>query len=137
MDGENIVSIKEDSKDIVSLKEYANLRFELLSSEVKHGREIADLKQQHANEISAVKWEMSGMAINKAEISMNERMEASNNKYALLKEQNATFQSQISELPTQKDVESLVKQVSILTKLVYIGVGAVLLLELIMKFVGK
>jgi hypothetical protein len=134
---ENVVSIKEDSKDIVSLKEYTNLKFELLNSNVVHAREISDLKQVHADEISKLRWELSSVAINKAENSMNERMEASNNKYALLKEQNSTFQTQISSLPTSKDFESLVKQVSILTKLVYIGVGGVLLLELIMKFLGK
>jgi hypothetical protein len=104
-------------------------------------KEVLEIKTNHLKEIAALRDRMSELAINKAETAMSERMESSNNKFALLKEQAAM-------LPNRNDVESvrtecnikitaLTDKVDLLAKLVYIGMGILLVLEFLARFLFK
>lgn len=65
--------------------------------------------------------QLSEMAIRKSETAMLERMESSNNKFGLLKEQAGDF-------ATKADLGNI-------SKLVYMGMGGLLALQIILQLV--
>ena len=93
-------------------------------------KEVMEIRDNHQKEVSELRWRLSETAINKAESAMTQRMEDSNNKYALLKEQAAAT-------PTNGDFKALSDKVDLLQKLVYIGMGILLVIEFVAKFLIK
>jgi len=75
---------------------------------------------KHLREVVALIDKMNSKAIDAALTSNNERLDASNHKYALLKEQQSTYATK--------------NEMAVISKLVYIGLGAVLVLELVAKY---
>jgi len=70
-------------------------------------KEVLEIKTQHLKEVSELKSRLGDLAIQKAETAMTERMEASNNKFALLKEQAAMLPTKGEIDPIRKDVENM------------------------------
>jgi len=93
-------------------------------------REHLEMQINHQIEVANLRWKLSEVAINKAESAMTQRMEDSNNKYALLKEQAAS-------MPTNADFKALSDKVDLLSKLVYVGMGIFLVIEFIARFIIK
>lgn len=104
-------------------------------------KEVMEIRTEHQKQIDELRWKLSETAINKAETAMTERMEASNNKFALLKEQAAVLPSKndLQGLRTEFNIElkSLIGKVDLLAKLVYIGLGVLLVLEFVARFLFK
>lgn len=74
--------------------------------------------------------ELSEVAINKSESSLHDKMEQSNHKYTLLKDQAASF-------VTRTEMDLMEKKVELNSKLIYIGIGGILVLEFVAKFFFK
>ena|SRR5688572_16548725 len=70
-------------------------------------KEVLELKTEHLKEIAELRSRLSELAIQKAETAMSDRMEASNNKFALLKEQAATLPTNGEIEPIRKDVDDM------------------------------
>ena len=79
------------------------------------------LLAKHNAQITRLMAKMSDIANTKSEVMLFERMESSNNKFGLLKEQATEFASK--------------KEVDALTKLVYIGIGMLIVLEVALRFI--
>lgn len=106
--------------ETVSLKEYFDLKNQYES-------QIAKINNNHVREIIELRSQLNETAIHKAEIAVNERMESSNNKFGLLKEQATEFVTKNQLMPIEK-------QLSILTRMVYVGLGGIIVLEFILRF---
>lgn len=107
----------------------------------KHLNKILKLKTKHLNQVSKLRWRLSEIAITKAEDTIIERMEASNNKFALLKEQSTTFPTRL-ELNSFIDalnrrMETQDKAIANLSRIVYIGLGVVLVLQFLIPYLLK
>jgi hypothetical protein len=74
--------------------------------------------------------ELGDIAINKSEVSLHDKMEQANHKYTLLKEQSVSF-------ITRTEMDLMEKKVELNSKLIYIGIGGILVLEFIAKFLFK
>lgn len=110
-------------------------------NEYRHLKKVVRLKTKHLNQVSKLRWRLSGIAITKAEETITERMEASNNKFALLKEQTATFPTRV-ELNTSiealnRRMETQDKAIANLSRIVYIGLGVVLVLQFLIPYLLK
>ena len=70
-------------------------------------KEVIEIKTNHLKEVAALTNRLSEIAIQKAETAMTERMEASNNKFALLKEQAATLPTKEEIKPIRDDVNTI------------------------------
>jgi hypothetical protein len=90
----------------------------------KHLKEIIKIETKYISKIIKLRGELSDIAITKSETAMLERMEASNGKFALLKEQ-------ASEFATRADIKSLDDKISATNRIVYIGLGIILALQFI------
>lgn len=74
--------------------------------------------------------EMGDIAINKSEVSLHDKMEQANHKYTLLKEQSVSFVG-------RAEMDAMEKKVELNSKLIYIGIGGLLVLEFVAKFFLK
>lgn len=74
--------------------------------------------------------ELGDIAINKSESSLHDKMEQANHKYSLLKEQSAVF-------VTRTEMDLMEKKVELNSKLIYIGIGGLLVIEFIAKLFFK
>jgi len=70
-------------------------------------KEVLEIKTNHLKEVAELRSRLGDVAIQKAETSLTERMESSNNKFALLKEQAAA-------LPTRDEIKPIKEDVSII-----------------------
>lgn len=70
--------------------------------------------------------ELGDIAINKSEVSLHDKMEQANHKYGLLKEQAHVF-------VTKVEMDQIEKKVELNQKLIYIGIGGILVIEFIAK----
>lgn len=89
-----------------------NGRYKLAKAKVKFLNSKVDLIQK-----------MGDKAVDAALASNNERLDTSNHKYALLKEQQSQFATKT--------------EVALLTKLVYVGVGMIIVIEFVFKYLMK
>ena len=132
---------KEYNANSVSLKEYFQLKSEFSDYRIKALEEKNQLQTKHTEQITELRWRLSENAINKSETAMLERAETSNNKYALLKEQYVEFQQSVSQLPKRTEIDLQMKtlsdKVDLLAKLVYIGLGGVIVLEIVLRYIVK
>lgn len=83
-------------------------------------RRELELKTAHLDQLIKLRSKLSEIAIKKSETAMLERMESSNNKFGLLKEQAGEFAS-------KKEVETL-------QKMVYIALGGFIVVEFLLKY---
>lgn len=107
----------------------------------KHLNKVLKLKTKHLKEVARLRWKLSAIAITKAEDTIIERMEASNNKFALLKDQAASFPTRL-ELTAFIDalnrrMETQDKAIANLSRIVYIGLGVVLVLQFLIPYLLK
>jgi hypothetical protein len=132
---------KEYNANSVSLKEYFQLKSDFSDFRVKALEEKHELQTKNTEQITELRWRLSENAINKSETAMLERAETSNNKYALLKEQHIEFQQIVSQLPKREEIglqlKALEDKVSMLSKFVWIGIGGVIVLEILLKYILK
>lgn len=91
--------------------------------------QLAILDERQKSLIREVKLrsKLGRIALEKSEAALFERMESSNNKFGLLKEQAGEF-------ATKSDLKSIDAQVSLLTKFVYIGIGGLIVIDLAIKY---
>lgn len=92
-------------------------------------RLVAEKVDSLAKIVALIK-EMGDIAINKSETSLHDKMEQSNHKYTLLKDQAVTF-------ITRTEMDLMEKKVELNSKLIYIGIGGILVLEFVAKFFFK
>lgn len=112
---------------IASRKEFDEERKEHLISKIEAVKERADEKFLHLKETMLLTDKLNQLAVNKMETMLLERAESSNNKYALLKEQTVTF-------ATNDSLKATNEKVDMLTRLVYIGLGGILVLQFILLY---
>lgn len=93
----------------------------------QHIKEIIELKTAHLAEIIELRSKLNEIAIQKAETALLERMESSNNKFGLLKEQAAGF-------ATKADLKSLDDKINVLTRFMYIAIGGLAALEFVIMY---
>ena|SRR5688572_15307218 len=99
----------------------STIRIKALQKEV-------DLKTKHLSEVIKLRSQLSDIAINKAETAMTERQESSNGKYELMKEQAARF-------ATKEDLKGVSAQMNILQRIIWIGLGGLMVFELLSKYI--
>lgn len=94
---------------------------------LEYEKKIANLKNKHTNAKIDLIDKLNGKAIDAALTTNNERLDASNHKYVLLKEQAAEF-------PTKADLKAISDKVDLLAKLVYIGLGGLIVVEFVLNY---
>lgn len=89
-------------------------------------REILELKTAHLGEKMELIRQMGDLAINKALDAAKKHDEISNGKYELLRQQSETF-------VRKEEWMLLGKKVDDLTRLVYIAIGAIIVIKFILE----
>ena len=87
-------------------------------------------------ELSTIKTRLDYLekGIEKTECALNKRLEGMNEFRSALKDQNNLF---ITRIEYDSKHESLVSRIELLQRLVYIGVGILLVLEIFLRMVMK
>ena len=100
--------------DDVSLKEYFDVKF-------------ADLEKQ-----LALRDDLTAKALTKAEESLNVRLEGMNEFRSQLTQQARTF---VSQSEFKLHIEKVETKIEWLTRLVYIGVGILLVIQIVWRYI--
>ena len=91
------------------------------------GREYLELKINALEKITDAHFKSIDIATNKSEENITLRLHNLNNVYSILKEKNAEFVTKAEHAYLQKQLDDL-------RRLVYVGVGILLTLEIILRF---
>ena len=94
------------------------------------------IQQRFTDQDKAVQSALSAAkeAVNKAETAADKRFEAVNEFRQTLSDQTSTF---MSRTEYEAKYDALQKQLDVLTKLVYIGLGAVLALQIVLQYLKR
>jgi glucose-6-phosphate isomerase len=105
---------EEETEMSVSLKEYFDEKFEALEKQL------------------ALRDQLTSKALIKADETLNLRLEGMNEFRAQLTQQTHTF---VKQSEFKLHIEKVETKIEILTKLVYIGIGILLVLQVVWSFI--